>query len=879
MKRIGCYAAAVAVFAVMLTALRCTTMNAANTSEVGNPKLSGHLVDGRSGLAAPGATVRLYPVYLNKMAQALGKTASGAPAIDSALTDPAGYYSFDSLEQNVYSIVGEYIDGSDTLTMRHPSVMFITSKDLGYDTLRLPGWIKGKVAVPGGENPKNITCYIPGTSYIAITNDTGGFKITGIPEGTYSLSVTSARFNDTTLFRINVSPNHETDAGYIALGLDRSKNEHDVWGVFDSTYNSKAIDSIEAIVSGDSIPADKPRIYKLDWRPALYGYSGFIYVPDKGFFWKVDIVVFDTLGRRIGLYRVPTINRATGDVQVPTFNPFNSVPVIAMNDTTVSIKDTIRLRPMVTTLTDDSIVSMRWKIEDTGKFTPTVKKDSLIIAPRNPATIPWIFEVTDKFGNIATGTSFISVIIDPPTVDAGNDTIVSINDTIRLHGSGSDVYGKIVKWEWSINGSAFIKTAKSDTAIIAPADSTMNYVCIIRATDDDGNAVEDTVIIKILKDSPVVFAGNDTASAIGSQITLKGTATQQFGIIVKYLWDFNGDGIWDDSSATSSQGTVTYNTPGMKSVIFGARDDDNNLAKDTLNVIVGTFISGTITTDTTFSIAKSPYLVIGNTLIESSCSLSITPGTKVMFLNNSLIEVRGKISAIGTSLDSIVFNNGQVRLNWSGGSTYNGDGTYKAGPRFEYCSFLNSTIFVMVSGCGPYLKDCYVKQISGYVRGMYVTNCGIDNLGSYSDSNSITNSHIKSLTVDGYANFGPVSITNCEFDTLIIDRWNPLNVLEYNIIRYLEWSRPSTSETSFLHNNNILGTGAGFVFNISSASDGTASIDATNNYWGSLTNEIQEKGNNANISGFWDYYDDFSLVKIDYSSWHAAPIANAGPNW
>jgi hypothetical protein len=701
MKRIGCYAAMITALTILLTAMRCTNMTAANTSEVGNPKLSGHLIDGRTGLAAQGATVRLYPVYLNKMAQALKKVASGVPAIDSALTDPAGYYSFDSLDQNVYSIQGEYVDGADTLTMRLPSIIFIKSRDLGYDTLRLPGWIKGNVVVPAGESPKNITCYIPGTSYIAITNDTGGFKISGIPEGTYSLSVNSARFNDTTLFGLTVTPYHETDAGYIALGLDRSKNEHDVWGVFDSTYNCKAIDSIEAVVSGDSIPANSPRVYKLDWRPALSGYSGFIYVPSNGFFWKVDIVVFDTLGRRSGLYRVPTINRATGDIEVPLFNPFNSVPVISLRDTTVSINDTIRLRPVVTTLADDSIVNMEWKIEDTGKFTSTIKKDSLIVAPRNPATIPWIFEVTDKFGNIAIKRAVISVITDPPTVEAGVDTIVSVNDTIRLHASGSDMFGRIVNWEWDIGARGhFIRTSTGDTAIIAPSSEDSLFTCVLRATDDDSNKVMDTVHIQVLKDVPVVGIGNDTTVSVGSTLTFTANVTQQFGYIVRYIWSLHGDTVWTDSGIQPAR-SITLNRLGEQRLICKVRDDDGNVAADTMNLLVVTEIGGTLPTNTVLRESASPYVVKQNLVVQTGGKLTIEPGTSVRTEPGVSWTVYGAMTAEGTSMKNIVLtatdSTNPWTIQWYGGSCK----LIKCDIRFGNLGtyYLNSTDSITLDSC------------------------------------------------------------------------------------------------------------------------------------------------------------------------------------
>jgi hypothetical protein len=516
MKTLKHYAAFVAGSIMLLLAVRCTNMNPANTSEVGNPKLTGHLVDGRTGTAAEGAIVRVYPVYLNKMAKALGKVATDAPAIDSMSTDHNGAYQFDSLANGIYSVEGEKIDSTDTLTMRHSSVVFVASEDLGYDTLQLPGSIKGKVVVPNGESAKNITCYIPGTSYIAITNDTGGFRITGIPAGTYSLSTTSTKFNDTTIYGIKVTPNHETNAGYILLGLDRSKNEHDVWGVFDTTYNCKPIDSIEARVSGDSIPANSPRIYKLDWRPALSGYSGFIYVPDGGFFWTVDVWVFDSLGRRIGAYRVQSINRATGDVLVPNFNPFNSIPVITLHDTTVSINDTIRLHAVISTLTDDSIVSMAWKIGSAGTFTNTTKKDTIITAPKDSGIITCMFKVTDKFGNTATDTINDTVITDSPIFSLGNDTTISVGANLTFSANIQQRFGTVVMYTWSYQGDTTWTDSGSQHTKSISFNHSGQMILICKVRDDDGNVTVDTVNITVVTEIGGVISSDMTLRESGS---------------------------------------------------------------------------------------------------------------------------------------------------------------------------------------------------------------------------------------------------------------------------------------------------------------------------------------------------------------------------
>lgn len=323
------------------------------------------------------------------------------------------------------------------------------------------------------------------------------------------------------------------------------------------------------------------------------------------------------------------------------------------------------------------------------------------------------------------------------------------------------------------------------------------------------------------------------------------------------VWSVLVDGVFEDSATGPSGGGAVRNISGVYSQPLQV------WSRDTL------------------------YRIVGNALIDSACSLSVAAGTRVEFMNNAYLEVRGKLTAMGSSTDSIRFMNGNLRLNTRGGSTFDSLGNYRQGPRFEYCSFSNSTLHVMnpgfSNGWGPYLTHSYLKLLQadgfGYASGMYIANSRIEILGSSDlelNGSVVTNSHIGTFRVNGYS--GPMDINNNAIDTLSIDRWRSTNKLEMNALGYLEWNRPSTSGTAFLHNNNILGLSGELVFRITS-SDETAPVNATNNYWGGLTSEIVSKGANANISGLHDFQDDFSLVRIDYSGWAESPISGAGPDW
>lgn len=60
-------------------------------------------------------------------------------------------------------------------------------KDIGSVRMKPLGTIKGKVLVDGASEHYDTTVYIPGTSYVAMTDKDGNFSIYNVPEGTYTL--------------------------------------------------------------------------------------------------------------------------------------------------------------------------------------------------------------------------------------------------------------------------------------------------------------------------------------------------------------------------------------------------------------------------------------------------------------------------------------------------------------------------------------------------------------------------------------------------------------------------------------------------------------------------------------------------------------------
>jgi len=139
-----------------------------------------------------------------------------------------------------------------------------------------------------------------------------------------------------------------------------------------------------------------------------------------------------------------------------------------------------------------------------------------------------------------------------------------------------------------------------------------------------------------------------------------------------------------------------------------------------------TNVYGIISNNAVWTLANSPYSVIGNILLDSGITLTIEPGVVVKFLNHRSMQINGKLRAIGTASnkikftsnnaspspgdwDNLVFNTQSVDYNdttgegsimkyciveYAGGATYNDNGAVRiteAYPLIDHCILRNNS--------------------------------------------------------------------------------------------------------------------------------------------------------------------------------------------
>jgi len=213
-------------------------------------------------------------------------------------------------------------------------------------------------------------------------------------------------------------------------------------------------------------------------------------------------------------------------------------------------------------------------------------------------------------------------------------------------------------------------------------------------------------------------------------------------------------------------------------------------------VHASTNISGIITSDATWTMAGSPYIITGDTLIDANVFLNIEAGVVVEFDNGTNLIVDGKLIANGDKEHPITFTSnaetpapndwGTINLRSSSSAailkwasiSYANDGiTVTAGsPTITNCSITDNQRYgIYVSAGAPTITDTTISNngkdgIYNYVGDITITNSTISNNegnGIYKDSGSITVrasviSNNRQSGIYGGAGGGTFAISDCK---------------------------------------------------------------------------------------------------------------------
>jgi PKD repeat protein len=236
----------------------------------------------------------------------------------------------------------------------------------------------------------------------------------------------------------------------------------------------------------------------------------------------------------------------------------------------------------------ETITSYDWDFGDgTPHQTTSTPTVSHSYGTRGPYQVTLV--VTDSAGDTSTPTSVPLVVTQPPTVtlDASPNPVEDGSPvTLTAAASDPDPGGSITKYEWDLNGDG---TFEADTGAVSATSTTFpapgTYTVRVRVTDADGATAVAPATVTVeptgtTDQPPVASLAVPSFAVVGQPVTLDASGSSDpDGTVTGYEWDFNGDGVYDQST---SQPTVSHTFAGPAGQpTVGLRVTDNGGSTDT----------------------------------------------------------------------------------------------------------------------------------------------------------------------------------------------------------------------------------------------------------------------------------------------------------
>lgn len=197
-----------------------------------------------------------------------------------------------------------------------------------------------------------------------------------------------------------------------------------------------------------------------------------------------------------------------------------------------------------------------------------------------------VVQVIDKQGMTDTASAEViisrGIKIDYITCP---DTI-HVGDTIRIECKYTPSEFTVKTFEWSFDSDSNFEVSINRpvcTHLFKEA-GVIDIRC--RVTDEKGLFATQQKKVIIVNSNCIIDAGGPYKTNVNTPLLLKGIARDPDNKILKYFWDFDGDGISDWSSEKEGKVTHVFSRAGSKKLIFSVMTDDSARFFDSASVQV-----------------------------------------------------------------------------------------------------------------------------------------------------------------------------------------------------------------------------------------------------------------------------------------------------
>lgn len=245
---------------------------------------------------------------------------------------------------------------------------------------------------------------------------------------------------------------------------------------------------------------------------------------------------------------------------------------------------------------DGSISSYLWE-KRSGPTVNLLNANNANVSLQNLVEGVYIFRVTVTDNQGATNFDEVQVSVSSgnqaPNANAGtNQSITLPTNTVVLSGSGSDVDGTIVSYQW-IKVSALTATLANENTANLTVNEMVQGVHIfgLTVTDDDGATGYDEVQVTVnaapVNQPPMADAGSDINITLPqNSVSLVGSGNDTDGTISSYSWVKASGPTANLSGANTANLSVTEMIAGSYQFVLTVTDNDGATDTDDIQITV-----------------------------------------------------------------------------------------------------------------------------------------------------------------------------------------------------------------------------------------------------------------------------------------------------
>jgi hypothetical protein len=441
--------------------------------------------------------------------------------IREIIADQNGKYSLAGLSNGSYSIFSQ----KDSLVAFRDLVNIIDSSGIiRNDTLQKPISFSSVVGLQPNHDPRTVTVQALGTDIYSNVDENGYFTLNYLGEGAYTLKFSTTIENYTSTFKqivLNATiPGTLTDTfRLIYTGIPVVENIQAAYdtlnGVVRVTWKATTYKNFQDyLIYRDFFDSLNVSSHPLSFTNGTEFYDtvfhknkitgAFSNVDTNDYQFKYRVLIENNSQEMGSFYKYAKVlalspMKIRTQIVIKSFNKkvSRTTDTSSVNDSLVLIAtwiNQLRTNKKSTWHTSTDTLNIK-KIE--GSYTGI---DSVIICSNRTGSYIVFFSITDASDRIWTDSIVIKVIKDIPEVAIISDTIFSMNDTIALSAHGTDKFGNIDLWEWSIDDSEFRKTSVPETVFVVTKKPGETYKIRLKGYNDDGNSAIDSVKAKVFLD-------------------------------------------------------------------------------------------------------------------------------------------------------------------------------------------------------------------------------------------------------------------------------------------------------------------------------------------------------------------------------------------